>query len=163
MPRLSRPPYYPRRAINVKVERLQRNLERIFRLLGLIYPQEDIYNAYVGIISENAVLHANAIEFIDNMLDFHLKKQIIPILEQGSGTQIFEKFPALREGISDIDDYISFLLEGKDDWLRVCALYFMAKSDDKRYYFQVEKLLTSNNPVVRETAEYTLMRLKAKN
>ena len=56
-------------------------LERIFRLLGLIYPPEDIYNAYRRICSGVPESQVNAVEFLDNVLETNLKRLIIPIVE----------------------------------------------------------------------------------
>ena len=60
-------------------EKLDTNLERIFRLLGLKYHLRDMFNAYLGIVSKKQDLRANAVEFLDNVLDPGLKKYIIPI------------------------------------------------------------------------------------
>jgi len=42
-------------------EKLDKNLERIFRLLGLKYVLKDMYNAYLGIVSQKQDLRANAV------------------------------------------------------------------------------------------------------
>lgn len=73
-------------------EKLDNNLERIFRLLGLKYEPNDMFNAYKGITNKKKDLIANAIEFLDNVLDSNLKKFIIPIVEtQALGYLIDEK------------------------------------------------------------------------
>ena len=61
--------------------RLDRKLKRIFRILGLKYPPNDIENAYSGIRSNDSELRINTVEFLDNLLDINLKKLIIPITE----------------------------------------------------------------------------------
>lgn len=72
-------------------KRLDRNLERIFRLLILLYPSDDIYSAYLGIQKTGAPeVQASALEFLDNLLEPGLKRMIIPILE----TVIREVAPA---------------------------------------------------------------------
>ena len=69
-------------------ERLNDNLERIFRLLGLKYVAKDISIAYNGLVSEKSDLRANAIEFLDNILDARLKRLIIPIVEATSASTL---------------------------------------------------------------------------
>jgi len=71
------------RAALVKLleKRLDRNLERIFRLLGLYYNSADIISIYKGINSNLADIRLNAIEFLDNLLEPNLKKTLIPIIE----------------------------------------------------------------------------------
>lgn len=70
---------------------LEQNLERIFRLLILLYPSEDIYSAYLGIQKTGAPeVQASALEFLENLLEPGLKRTLIPILE----TVIRETTPA---------------------------------------------------------------------
>jgi len=55
--------------------------ERIFRLLGLIYPPEDIYRAFLGLNSSERDVRATAIEFLDNLLESGLKKRLLPVID----------------------------------------------------------------------------------
>ncbi len=142
-------------------ERLARNMERIFRFLGLKYPQKDVYNAYLGVVSRDPVRHANAIEFLDNLLDFNLKQAIIPLLEPGT-RRIFPHRLLLHDCHEHrVDDYLSYLVNGSDNWLAACSLFFIASSRDVKFYPLAEKQLTSPLLIVRETAEYAVKRLKS--
>ncbi|RMG54969.1 MAG: hypothetical protein D6722_28410, partial [Bacteroidetes bacterium] len=62
-------------------ERLDSNLERIFRLLGLHYPPEDIQEVYRGIQSPQHEQRVSALEYLDNLLAPLLKRVLIPIFE----------------------------------------------------------------------------------
>ncbi len=62
-------------------EEIEQALENIFRLLGLLYNSEDIYNAYKGIDSENKALRADSIEFVENIISWELKQELLPLLE----------------------------------------------------------------------------------
>lgn len=59
----------------------QQSLERVFRLLGLLYPPADIYYAYHAITSGSLHLKANALEFLDNVLHPDIKRSLIPVIE----------------------------------------------------------------------------------
>src|SRR5581483_6665577 len=48
-------------------ENLNREQERIFRLLGLLYRNQDLHSAYYGLQSKNPTVHDNALEFLDNI------------------------------------------------------------------------------------------------
>ena len=61
----------------------QQSLERVFRLLGLLYPPADIYYAYHAITSGSRHLKANALEFLDNVLHPDIKRSLIPVIEEG--------------------------------------------------------------------------------
>lgn len=81
----------PQRLKETLGKRLDRNLERIFRLLILLYPSDDIYSAYWGIQKTGAPeVQTSALEFLDNLLEPGLKRMVIPILE----TVIQEAAPA---------------------------------------------------------------------
>jgi AAA family ATP:ADP antiporter len=59
----------------------QQSLERVFRLLGLLYPPADIYYAYHAITSGSTHMRANALEFLDNVLHPDIKRSLIPVIE----------------------------------------------------------------------------------
>lgn len=143
------------------LERLDRNLERIFRLLGLKYPPDDIYNSYLGIQSSNPILHANAVEFLDNLLDYKLKQQIIPIIEVPSLDESFKNQRIRIDGhLPTGKDYLLYLLEGKDDWLKACALFTVAHSRDPGWLASIDSHRQSADSILRETAEYAVYQLK---
>jgi AAA family ATP:ADP antiporter len=80
---------------------LDDNLERIFRLLGLIYSPQDIYNAYLGIRRGATDLKVNAVEFLDNVLETNLKKLVIPVAESTmAGVVLDETLHRRREEVS---------------------------------------------------------------
>lgn len=145
-------------------ERLEANLERIFRLLGLKYAPEDMLNAYKGIVSRKSDLRANAIEFLDNVLDANLKKLIIPLVESSSPFSLIRRFnlPPRQEIRSDAD-CLEDLLEGNDNWLRVCALYFIAVQQHTPCLEKIGKFLNESDPLVRETARLALKEIEQAN
>jgi ATP:ADP antiporter, AAA family len=59
----------------------QQSLERVFRLLGLLYPPADIYYAYRALTSGSLHMKANALEFLDNVLHPEIKRSLIPVIE----------------------------------------------------------------------------------
>jgi AAA family ATP:ADP antiporter len=134
-------------------ERLEDNLERIFRLLGLIYSSQDIHNAYHAITSERPNLRANAIEFLDNVLDINLKKMVLPIIENRSSPKLDSQ--PFSDMSPDTEMQIFFvILEEDDNWIKVCVLFFMIKAEIPVPAWIVEKLTTDPDPMVRETAKY---------
>jgi hypothetical protein len=56
-------------------------LERIFRLMKLLFPSLDLQNAYHGIQSSDPVTHANALEFLDNTLNPQLRSRLVPLID----------------------------------------------------------------------------------
>lgn len=134
--------------------------EQIFRLLGLIYPQKDMYFSYLGLLSKKADLRANALEFLDNVLAPGLKKQIIPLIENQTAEALYlfarEQY---EPDIPDNDACLRILLYHRDIWLRCCTLFLIAHQKLADYQTDVQAMLDDENPLVRETARYTRQRL----
>ena len=59
----------------------EQELERIFRLLGLLHPHLDLHSAYLGLQSKNAVVYDNALEFLENVLKSQLRGMLLPLLD----------------------------------------------------------------------------------
>jgi AAA family ATP:ADP antiporter len=138
-------------------ERLDNILEIIFRLLGLKYASKDIYNSYLGISSGRNDLQANAIEFLDNVLDVTLKPLIIPLVEGYS-------FPETPHQQSRLDSVVSTteqkvlkeILDADDNWLKLCSLYLIAKIRNFDYIPFLKSLRNDSDIRVQEMTEYAL-------
>jgi AAA family ATP:ADP antiporter len=63
-------------------EKLGRGLDRIFRLLGLVYEWRDVHAARFAIQRGDARARTSAIEFLDNTLSGPLRKSILPIIDE---------------------------------------------------------------------------------
>ena len=142
-------------------EKVDINLERIFRLLGLHYTPKDMFNAYLGITSRTTILRANAIEFLDNVLDSRLKELIIPIVESKSLEHVMNHLKEQIETEPPETSCYSILLNGNDNWLKVCALYSIAESNEIQCKEHIMPHLKRQEPVVKETEEYALNKLNS--
>jgi len=73
----------PRDAILAQAlsEKLSRGIDRMFRLLGLIYDWKDVRAGRIAIERGDVRARASAIEFLDNTLSGPLRKMILPVIE----------------------------------------------------------------------------------
>jgi AAA family ATP:ADP antiporter len=60
---------------------MEAELERIFRLMSLLFPEAELKDAYVGLRSGNPIIRANALEFLDNVLSPQLRQLLVPVLD----------------------------------------------------------------------------------
>jgi AAA family ATP:ADP antiporter len=150
-----------RRALSVAIEkRLDRNLERIFRLLGLKYPAENIYEVYRGLQSNQPEVRINAVEFLDNVLETDLKRTIIPIIETPLiDTVIDQIIERMGLKIPPELDAFALMLPEADPELQVQALELIALFNDRRYVSLVGELANDSDLRVRQTALGVLKRL----
>ncbi len=141
-------------------EKLENNLERIFRLLGLHYPPKDMYDAYLGIKSDKSRLRANSVEFLDNILDPKLKRILIPIVDT-SRTDILGHRPPEIGGYRVPNEFecINLILQSYDNWLKSCTLHLVAELNDNKFIHIISKLVDDPDPMVRETAKYCIEKI----
>lgn len=97
----------------------EESLERIFRLLGLRFDQRDIYNAYLGITSDEPELRSSAVEFVDNLVDWRTSRFLLPLLDDPDGRQAARHSgDLLEEPLSQWTDALRYLLSEDDPRLR---------------------------------------------
>ncbi|MEE8577529.1 MAG: Npt1/Npt2 family nucleotide transporter, partial [candidate division Zixibacteria bacterium] len=138
-------------------ERQEQNMERIFRLLGLSYPPEDIYSAYLGVISDKQSQKDSAVEFLDNLLSGDMKKYLIPIIDEISTEATVKRGRELfGTKLGSWEEALIFLMEGRDSWLRALAIYAAGKNPSEKLRQQIERAAADPDPVVRETAALIL-------
>ena len=58
-----------------------REVERIFRLMTLLFPDEDMHSVYVGLRSGTAAVRANAIEFLEHALPPAIRDVLVPLVD----------------------------------------------------------------------------------
>ncbi len=142
--------------------RLDYALERIFRLLGLKYPPDDIYNAYLGIKSNEPDLRINAVEFLDNVMEPGLKRTLIPLIESstmgGIADEALEQLGADR-GTKELP-HLASILAGSDRELKIRVLYLIAQLRDDVYVPLIGELIDSPDSGLRKMAEFALQRMQ---
>jgi ATP/ADP translocase len=118
----------PRRARRPSLRLLLRTLdrslagdrERLFRLLGLCYPERDVLAAYRGLREGDRVVRAHAVELLDNLLDQPLRRQVIEALEEKYGAAETRVDPAAAARAA-----LRELAEDADWWVRSCTDYIL--------------------------------------
>ena len=66
-------------------EKIVRTVDRIYRLLALIYPWKDVAAARWAIERGDNKARANALEYLDNILSGQLRQRVMPVLEDLPG------------------------------------------------------------------------------
>lgn len=130
-------------------ERLSEDLERLFRLLGLRYPQRDVLAAYYGIRSDEAAVRSSAIELLDNLLPNPLKREIISRLDVGALGEPGRAEPEPAERVAAL----RALAGDGDPWLRACAVYVIGETGVRELAPLVTTAAADADPRVREAAE----------
>jgi ATP:ADP antiporter, AAA family len=146
------------RALN---ESMQQELERIFRLLGLLYPHLDVHSTYLGLQSKKVTVYDNALEFLDNVLKSQLRAMLVPLLDGrlsvAQRAAIADRF--VHAKIENQEQAVEALVGSDDPWLRSCGAYAIGTLRMKSLEGQLNRCLNDPDPLLRETARVAKERL----
>jgi len=99
---------------------MSQELERIFRLMGLISPEIFLEDAYVSMQSENNQVRANALEYLEHVLRPDLREVLLPLIDRqvsdSERAQLANRFVGAAMGTTD--EAMATLLASDDPWLR---------------------------------------------
>ena len=133
----------------------EEGLERIFRLLALIYESDVIHVIYDRLteIEVDKHLKANAVELLQNVVDPELYRFLYPILDEAQWDETTKK---------KLNEVVEELLESQDRWLTVCALFMIIELNLVKFYSLLEDVTHYKIPIVHEAAEIAVMKIKSK-
>ncbi len=131
----------------------EESLERIFRLLALLYDSDIIHVIYDRLVELNSDKHvkANALELLENVLEPELCRALCPLFDESQWERMQKK---------DLDEVVGEFLESRDRWLIVCAIFLIVELHLERFYSRLEDVVHSQVPIVREAAEIALLKTK---
>ncbi len=141
-------------------ERMEKQLEIVFRLLGILYAQKDIYFAYTALKGKQNEKRISAIEFLDDILKKDVKSLILPLLEEVRPERLLSRAVRLFNlRIPGRKDALKMLLQQRDPWLRACGLYAIGSDGISDLESLCVSTMQDKDPRVREMAEWALGRL----
>lgn len=143
-------------------EKADQSLERIFRRLALVYNARETILAYDGYRSGNARLRAQSIEYIDSILEPDHKQKLLPVLEALTEEQRVRRAGlVLDRGSPSSYGTVMELLESRESSLNAWGLFTVGRLVLDIHLDQAYGGLRSNDPIVRDTAEWAIKRLTA--
>jgi ATP/ADP translocase/HEAT repeat protein len=142
--------------------RHQVRLGLAFRLLAVRYPAKTIQLVYSNLDSESKAMRANALEVVDNVLSKDESRLLLPLLEDITPAEKVQRgselFPVERH---TSDEWLSILLDDSHPWIVSCTLYLIGERKLSALEERVVKHLKSRDPIVRESACFTLAQILA--
>ena len=135
-------------------ESMEKEAERIFRLLKILYPEYDMHSAYVGLQSADPVVHDNAVEFLDSVLPPEVRALIVPLFDRQVPVQdrIATANRLLGSALTDREEAIEVMAISEDPWLRSCAAYAMGEMRLTRFAAKLDEWANDSEPLLRATA-----------
>ena len=141
---------------------LQQELERIFRLLGLLYPHVDLYAVYLGLQSKDRTVYDNALEFLENVLKSALRATLVPLLDGRVTPKERARLAnrLVRTKLESREQAVNELVSNEDPWLKTCGAYAIGSFQMKYMAGKLESCLSHADPLLRETARAAKLRLE---
>jgi ATP:ADP antiporter, AAA family len=139
-------------ALSLK-QSMDNEVERIFRLMQLRWPDVDMYSAYVSLQSPNPAVRANALEFLDNILKPQVRNLIVPVID--SQVSVAERVARANQLLSTTVDTreqaVAALVRSDDPWLRASGAYAIGMLKLESLAPELDRLATTDDPLLRET------------
>lgn len=144
-------------------ESMNQEVERIFRLLALLHPNYDLHSAYVGLQSSNPVVHANALEFLDNVLKPQIRSLLVPLLdsEVSPADRVERANRVVGARMASSEEAAAVLIGSPDPWLKSCGAYAIGTLGLRSLEPELDACLDHFDPLLRETARQAKLRLAA--
>ncbi len=143
-------------------EKTLRGMDRIFRLLGLIFPWKDMAAARWSIESGKSS-RAKALEYLDNLLPAGLRRRVIPVLEQ---SQVYDNPTHFNKtqatGGHDFERSLFGLIRDRDPVISASAIHVIGDRRLEHHSTFLEQVLASQDTYDRcvlEAARWALWRL----
>ena len=143
----------------VLTEKIRRETDRTFRLLGLLYPWKDIAAVHYAVERGDARSRAAAIEYLDNLLPGTLRKKLMPLLEQAPRGITSDSAPSPQAPNRNAERAVLQLIDGEDPVLSAAAISFAWEQKFSNLAVELERVLATRNVsdwIVFEAASWVL-------
>ena len=144
---------------------MTQEVERIFRLLKLLYPSIEFHSAYFGAQSDNRKVHDDALEYLENVLQPPLRGLIVPLLDREvpNDARVALAARVLGTEIRSDEEAVELLALSPEPWLRSCAAYAIGALGLTHLTPTLDKWMSDEDPLLREAARQARIRLGASN
>ncbi|HEY3120380.1 MAG TPA: Npt1/Npt2 family nucleotide transporter, partial [Vicinamibacteria bacterium] len=144
-------------------EAMDQELERIFRLMGLLFPGHDLHSVYVGLRSSDPVIYDHALDFLDHVLRPSMRSLLLPLLDNTVtvAERIARADRLVGAAVETREEAVAVLLSSEDPWLRSCAVYAIGALGLKELEPRLSAWADAADPLLRETVRQAQRRLSA--
>jgi AAA family ATP:ADP antiporter len=141
-------------------EKMARAVDRVYVLLGILYPWQDVSAARWAVERGDAKARSSAIEYLDNVLTGPIRKRVLPVLEDVPLEEKVRKGNAvLSTRPRSVEETLLQLINDDDQVIAASAIYFAAKQKAWALAPDIEHVLAHRDPhdwYVFEAASWAL-------
>ena len=142
-------------------EAMGQEVERIFRLLTLLFPGHDFHSAFVGLQSGNAVIRGQALDFLESVLRPGMRRLLMPLIDGDVGLAERARLAERMVGstLPRPEEAVAALAGSRDSWLRSCAAYAIGAFGLRGMESMLDEWAEDADPLLRETVRQAKRRL----
>jgi AAA family ATP:ADP antiporter len=109
-------------------DKLERGRGRLYALLGLMHPWQDVAAARYTMAHGDGRGRAAAIEYLDNVLDGTVRKRVMPILDETPmDDKVRQAHAFLDTRPRNLEDSLAQLVDDDDPTMAAAAIHFIAR------------------------------------
>ncbi|MBN4059146.1 cyclic nucleotide-binding domain-containing protein, partial [Endomicrobium sp. AH-315-J14] len=141
-------------------EEADSRLARVFRLLGLLYPNGDIQSAFHGMQSPLKAIRAKSVEFLDNVVSGDLKELVLPLLDDADA----KLFAGEAKRVAQLDpdtheESLRHYLSARERWVKAIAAHSVGTEKLAKLGGRLRQIAAESDAELRHIAERTLSQL----
>jgi len=151
------------RAVRIEVSYIKK---RLLYLLAFLYDSREILNVWESLQIKDKEKIANALEIIDVRTPKELSSVILPLLENFPITQLTKLLNAKYQVPKlSLEEYLRRLISGREcpsviEWTQAVAAWSVMQIRVKALTSELESAREQTNPILAETAYYTLEKIR---
>jgi hypothetical protein len=117
----------------------------------LLFPEIDLVNAHRGIRSSDAARRADALEFLENTLNPHLRALLLPLVdgEITTAERIHLGNLFLNTKLVSREAAVAALVHSEDPWLKSCGAYVIRRLGMKALEPELRRLAEDKDPLMK--------------
>jgi AAA family ATP:ADP antiporter len=140
-------------------EKIGRTTDRVYRLLGLIYPWKDVAAARWAIEHGDTRARSSGVEYLDNLLAGQLRKRLLPMLDDiPVDEKVRQGNVMLKTRRRDIEDTLLHLIHDDDPVVAASAIAYVRDHKVWSLASDLEHAAShrASDPYVAEAASWAL-------
>ncbi|HUE85194.1 MAG TPA: Npt1/Npt2 family nucleotide transporter [Vicinamibacterales bacterium] len=141
-------------------EKQQRAVDRMFRLLGMLYSPEDVNAVRIALTSADSRLRSGAIEYLDNLLQTALRRRVMIVVEEMPSEERIRRGNVLfKTRVRDVEDTVAQLVHDDDQVIAAAAIQLVEQRQMWTLADDLEHALAHRDPrdwYVFEAASWAL-------
>ena len=141
---------------------MDEEIERIFGLLALLAPGEDLVRAWRALRSPEAPARANALELLEHVLRPPLRRLVVPLVDGHVSVEERASLASRLVGTSvdTREEAVATLAACDDAWLRSCAARIVGALGLDAFAGDLDRWLEDPDPLLREAARSARLQLR---